>query len=236
MQKLENAGTGCYPVALQAPFDQLQNAVRWYRIQPRLEAGTSPGWGTFFFKALSSNRSDHASCTLRKDCTRGNACCKEKSNTCLRHCTSMDEVETVAWSGTYDENGLPHGKVPAGCRSGSRPRFLSSCLSLTRLYVQGKLSYPSRAAADEEDRPKDQYEGDLQAGLRQGSGIYTWASGASYTGQYIQNMREGQGVMQYPGGARYEGRVCTNHVWLGAQDRSQESTPTLGLINLKPLF
>ncbi|KAK9831561.1 hypothetical protein WJX74_000168 [Apatococcus lobatus] len=97
----------------------------------------------------------------------------------------MDEAaETVAWSGAYDENGLPHGK--------------------------GKLVYPSRAASDEEDRPKDQYEGELQAGVRQGSGIYTWANNASYTGRYERNVREGKGVMQFPGGARYEGEWQAN--------------------------
>lgn len=77
--------------------------------------------------------------------------------------------------------------------------------------MQGKLLYPSRSAPEEEERPKDQYEGELQAGVRQGSGIYTWANGAVYTGHYDKNMRQGQGVMQYPGGAKYEGVVSTKH-------------------------
>ena len=70
--------------------------------------------------------------------------------------------------------------------------------------------YPARSAdPDAEDKPKDQYEGNLLAGVRQGSGMYTWANGASYTGQYVDNAREGQGVMQFPDGAKYEGEYCS---------------------------
>lgn len=139
-QNSENARTGCYPEALQAPVCQLQSCStpwdgigysRGLRLAPRQAGLRDVLLRIGCLRAVSSNKSDHASCTLRKDCTRGNACSKDKSNTCLRRRTSMDEVETVAWSGTYDENGLPHGKVPAGCQLGSRTIFLSSCLTST---------------------------------------------------------------------------------------------------------
>jgi len=52
----------------------------------------------------------------------------------------------------------------------------------------------------------DTYQGTMKAGLREGSGTYTFANGnASYVGGYKENKKSGKGKFTYPDGATYEG-------------------------------
>ena len=41
--------------------------------------------------------------------------------------------------------------------------------------------------------------------MRQGHGVYTYVSGDSYTGYFVENMKNGTGVHVYASGDRYEG-------------------------------
>ncbi|KAI9222889.1 hypothetical protein BC828DRAFT_364761 [Blastocladiella britannica] len=53
----------------------------------------------------------------------------------------------------------------------------------------------------------DVYEGEYHAGLRHGTGSYTWKRPkARYVGSYAENLRHGQGAMVYPDGSRYKGQ------------------------------
>ncbi|KAJ1505907.1 Radial spoke head 1 [Coelomomyces lativittatus] len=53
----------------------------------------------------------------------------------------------------------------------------------------------------------DVYEGEYEAGQRQGHGMYTWKKlKAKYIGQYFQNRRHGDGLFAYPDGSRYKGQ------------------------------
>ncbi|WP_317931229.1 hypothetical protein [Halioxenophilus sp. WMMB6] len=38
-----------------------------------------------------------------------------------------------------------------------------------------------------------------------GKGIFSWTSGSTYEGQFVNGKRSGQGIMSYPTGARYDG-------------------------------
>jgi hypothetical protein len=52
----------------------------------------------------------------------------------------------------------------------------------------------------------DTYQGQMEHGVRQGQGKYTWgAQGAVYEGEYVNNRRQGVGVMTFPDKSRYEG-------------------------------
>jgi len=58
---------------------------------------------------------------------------------------------------------------------------------------------------DEEEKPGDTYVGSMNHGKREGTGKYTWTSGAVYEGSYNDNKKQGQGVMTFPDKGKYEG-------------------------------
>lgn len=43
----------------------------------------------------------------------------------------------------------------------------------------------------------DTYEGNFRKGLPNGGGVYTWASGASYDGDWVYGLREGEGIYKF---------------------------------------
>lgn len=53
----------------------------------------------------------------------------------------------------------------------------------------------------------DHYEGGLEGKPRhkQGYGVYTWASGDKYTGDWEKDVMSGHGVYIFNNGSRYEG-------------------------------
>ena len=51
----------------------------------------------------------------------------------------------------------------------------------------------------------DVYVGNWSKGLRHGNGEYIWKSGARYSGQYFKNLREGYGTFKFPEDSMYEG-------------------------------
>jgi len=71
---------------------------------------------------------------------------------------------------------------------------------------KGTLTYPPPAMEeDEEEKPGDTYVGSMNHGKREGTGKYTWTSGAVYEGSYNDNKKQGQGVMTFPDKGKYEG-------------------------------
>ena len=38
-----------------------------------------------------------------------------------------------------------------------------------------------------------------------GYGIFNWADGRIYEGQYLEDKKEGEGILTWPDGRRYEG-------------------------------
>lgn len=42
---------------------------------------------------------------------------------------------------------------------------------------------------------------------QQGHGVYTWANGAKYDGEYKDNKKNGHGLHTWPDGSMYEGRL-----------------------------
>ncbi|CAG9461651.1 unnamed protein product [Pedinophyceae sp. YPF-701] len=71
---------------------------------------------------------------------------------------------------------------------------------------EGKMTYPGELDEDGEEKPGDTYEGNLNMGVRQGQGKYTWASGAYYDGEYNENKKHGEGFMKFPDGGMYAGQ------------------------------
>ena len=63
------------------------------------------------------------------------------------------------------------------------------------------MTYPGEDA----EAPADVFVGTLAAGLREGKGKYTFASGASFDGEYAANQRQGMGTMLYADGGKYAG-------------------------------
>ncbi len=60
---------------------------------------------------------------------------------------------------------------------------------------------------DEEEKPGDTYEGNMEHGIRQGQGTYTWGiNGAVYVGEYVNNKKHGKGKMTFPDKGVYEGK------------------------------
>lgn len=51
----------------------------------------------------------------------------------------------------------------------------------------------------------DVYIGQIEEGIRRGSGSYVWAVGDTYTGEWENGKRNGRGVYQFSSGAKYEG-------------------------------
>lgn len=43
--------------------------------------------------------------------------------------------------------------------------------------------------------------------MQQGHGVYTWANGAKYDGEYKDNKKNGHGLHTWPDGSMYEGRL-----------------------------
>ena len=78
--------------------------------------------------------------------------------------------------------------------------------------MQGTLTYPAPTKKDEEeeDKPGDKFEGNLNHGQREGKGKYTWSNGCFYDGEYKNHMRHGNGTLTLPDKGRYEG-------WCGVQ-------------------
>ena len=52
--------------------------------------------------------------------------------------------------------------------------------------------------------------------LKQGHGVYTWANGAKYDGEYKDNKKNGHGLHTWPDGSIYEGERLLNNqrVWV----------------------
>lgn len=38
-----------------------------------------------------------------------------------------------------------------------------------------------------------------------GSGLFTWADGRVYEGEYVDDKKEGQGIFTWPDGRKYDG-------------------------------
>jgi len=102
--------------------------------------------------------------------------------------------------------------------------------------AQGTMTYPPPPAEedDEEEKPGDAFTGTLQHGKRQvglqqmdgsgerlrqqaagptaghwfvqGHGVYKWANGAVYEGDYVDGKKHGDGKMVYPDKGCYEGK------------------------------
>ena len=51
----------------------------------------------------------------------------------------------------------------------------------------------------------DRLEGEVFNGMRNGKGVYIWASGERYEGDFVDNQRTGKGILLWPNGQRYEG-------------------------------
>ena len=66
---------------------------------------------------------------------------------------------------------------------------------------EGTMTYPG----EDSEAPADVFVGTLAAGLREGKGKYTFASGASFDGEYAANKRQGMGTMLYADGGKYAG-------------------------------
>lgn len=90
-------------------------------------------------------------------------------------------LEEDAPPGPFNEEGKPHG--------------------------QGVMKYPPPPAGedDEEEKPGDVFEGNLENGVRQGKGKYTWSNGACYEGNYVDNKKHGKGKFSFPDKGVYEG-------------------------------
>ena len=85
---------------------------------------------------------------------------------------------------------------------------------------KGTLTYPPPAVEeDEEENPGDTYVGSMNHGKREGTGKYTWTSGAVYEGSYRDNKKQGQGVMTFPDKGKYEGKhaACMSITWADAR-------------------
>ncbi len=48
----------------------------------------------------------------------------------------------------------------------------------------------------------DTYEGNFRKGLPNGNGVYTWASGANYSGSWVYGQRDGEGIYKF----KYDGK------------------------------
>jgi hypothetical protein len=51
----------------------------------------------------------------------------------------------------------------------------------------------------------DVYEGEINDGVRNGRGTYTWADGHRYVGEYQNDRMHGTGIYYWPDGRIYEG-------------------------------
>lgn len=77
--------------------------------------------------------------------------------------------------------------------------------------VQGVLTYPASPSEDENDGEEKQPEtftGNLQEGVREGSGKYTWPDGSTYEGEYKHGIRHGKGTIKFADGGMYTGTFC----------------------------
>ncbi len=82
-----------------------------------------------------------------------------------------------------------------------------SSQSATNLAFQGFMKYPPPPAGeDEEEKPGDTYEGEMNAGKREGQGVYTWSNGTVYEGAYQNNSKRGQGKLTMPDKSVYTGQ------------------------------
>lgn len=75
--------------------------------------------------------------------------------------------------------------------------------------AQGKLTYvpPPAGEDDEEEKQPDTYEGDMEHGVRQGSGTYKWSNGTLYVGSYVAGKKHGRGKLTFPDKSVYEGAL-----------------------------
>ena len=96
----------------------------------------------------------------------------------------------------------------------------SDCSGWGHFVLQGTLTYPAPTKKDEEeeDKPGDKFEGNLNHGQREGKGKYTWSNGCYYDGEYKNHMRHGNGTLTLPDKGRYEG-------WCGVQQSFSPSSP-----------
>lgn len=71
---------------------------------------------------------------------------------------------------------------------------------------QGFMKYvPPAVGKDEEEKPGDSYEGNMEAGRREGHGKYTWSNGAIFEGQYSGNKKNGKGKLSLSDKSVFEG-------------------------------
>ena len=69
---------------------------------------------------------------------------------------------------------------------------------------------------------KDTYVGSFRKGLPNGGGTYTWASGATYKGDWVYGMREGEGVYKF----KYKGKdSIQSGIWDGDVYKGKKVLP-----------
>ena len=77
----------------------------------------------------------------------------------------------------------------------------------------------------------DKYEGQFSNGLPQGLGTYTWANGATYTGEWVEGMRHGIGKYSLPGNGKdsIQDGLWQNDVYKGARPAKPSVTYKTGV-------
>ena len=55
---------------------------------------------------------------------------------------------------------------------------------------------------------KNQYKGEFKAGLRHGTGVFLYATGAKYEGHWVDNCKHGEGVYTFEDGSVFKGKFA----------------------------
>lgn len=88
----------------------------------------------------------------------------------------------------------------SGGRTNSNGDFWNGSIRNGKAHGKGRYVFSSRGP-----NAGDVYEGDICYGSREGYGVYTWAEGTRYEGEWQDDGINGNGTMYYSDGERYEG-------------------------------
>lgn len=94
----------------------------------------------------------------------------------------------------------PDGITNSGGRINSEGDSWSGSIRNSKAHGKGRYVFSSRGP-----NAGDVYEGDICYGSREGYGVYTWAKGTRYEGEWQDDDINGNGTMYYSDGKRYEG-------------------------------
>lgn len=100
---------------------------------------------------------------------------------------------------SYNTNGQKIGCIKGDCKNGYGKYMLTSISYYEGFFINGK-----RLLGEYRYENRDKYNGEFNSnGKREGTGVYTYANGNVYKGQWLNDKKHGLGIFKYKNGKTY---------------------------------